>query len=274
MPEPATDQTFARFERFRRRFEAEAMPWLERRTVAIFKVAEGGAPTPEGSGVLIQVADRHFVITAAHVLDLWGKLSLIVPLAGGMTVNLTACRAEVTKDTEHADFAIIPLTEAMAAVLLQSKAFVRLSEMDAAAATPQGMHAVFGYPQELSRIAQRGRLSNALFYPTNLMPLPDIDPELAIAMEIHAEIEDSDGDRSRLPDLRGISGCGMWRLTIDVDDADAWSTDRIRLVGIEHTVRPNRWIRGTRIRHVVAGIASQFRELERSVSLVGITLAR
>ena len=46
---------------------------------------------------------------------------------------------------------------------------------------------------------------------------------------------------------------------------------KIRLVGIEHhVVGKDEGIKGTRIRHVLAGIADRYPELARPIELVGI----
>ena len=265
-----------RRERLHKRFQAEAVPWIERRTVVIFKQAEGGAPVPEGTGVLLQVADRHFLVTAAHALKVWREMSLIIPLGDGTGIDIRSSRAELTRDQRDADFALVPLTDPMVERLLAaSKDFVRLAEVDVSGDEPAfGIHAVFGYPLELSKVDEGWRISDAIYYPTTITKLPDVDHGLSIVLDIHPEIVDSDGDRSRLPDLHGISGCGIWRLHLKGDDIESWSEERIRLVGIEHTVLPNRWIRGARIRHVIAGVASQFPDLERCVALIGIKLVK
>lgn len=44
------------------------------------------------------------------------------------------------------------------------------------------------------------------------------------------------GERARLPHLKGMSGCGMWRLCDpDANAPQTWTLSSIRLVGIEHT---------------------------------------
>lgn len=107
---------------------------------------------PEGTGVLLQVADRRFVLTAAHVLKLWKELALIIPTGERNGINLTACLAEVACDEHEADFALIPLSPEMVDALLPAKDFVRLAETDVTGDEPPlGIHAVLGYPQEMAK---------------------------------------------------------------------------------------------------------------------------
>lgn len=162
----------------------------------------------------------------------------------------------------------------MAEALSQSHEFARLADADPAGEEPaNGIHAVFGYPLELANHSN-GLTSEAIFYPSNLTKLPDLDPGLSIALEIHPEMVDDNGDRARLPSLGGISGCGIWRLTLKGDPIDDWTVDRIRLAGIEHTVKTGHWIRGVRIRHVLAGLATRFPDLAPCVALTGVKLAK
>jgi hypothetical protein len=123
--------------RLHERFTKEAVPWIERRTVAIYKVSDSGIPVPEGTGVLLQVADRRFVLTAAHVLKLWKELALIIPTGERNGINLTACLAEVACDEHEADFALIPLSPEMVDALLPAKDFVRLAEPTLPATNPR-----------------------------------------------------------------------------------------------------------------------------------------
>lgn len=207
------EEVLRRRERLHQRFFDEGVPWMERRTVVIFKQADGGNPVPEATGVLLQVADRYFLLTAAHALKEWREMALVIPLGDGTGIDIRSSRAEITRDQRDADFALVPLTEPMVERLsASSKQFVRLAEVDVAGDEPAvGIHALFGYPMELSKVDNEWRVSDALYYPTTIMKLPDVDHGLSIVLEIHAEIVDSDGDRSRLPDLHCVSGCGIWR---------------------------------------------------------------
>jgi hypothetical protein len=262
-------------ERLKRRHRAEAVPWIEKRTIVIYALAEGGLPVPQGSGVLLQVADRGFVVTAAHCLDGWGKVRFLCAVDDGGFIDLTTVQAHVTRDRGDADFALLPLDDEMFARVSSSRAFVRLSEVDAHGDAPAtGIHALFGYPVQLASRREGCIVSDALYYPTMLKNVSDLDRDLSVAFFMDDEHVDEVGDRTRLPALQGVSGGGMWRLHTKGDDPEAWSVDRIRLVGIEHTVvERSGTIKGVRARHVLAGMAAQFPELAPSVRLVGVFVA-
>lgn len=261
------------FLRLHARFGDEGTSWIRRRTVPIYKMANGGNPVPHGTGVLLQVADHKFVVTAAHVLNVWTEMRLVIPIGENNAMDLRSAYAHVTTNEDHVDFAVIKLTAEMANALPNEYQFVRLAEIDVHGTEPtQGIHAVFGYPQQLAERDEVGLTSKAIFYPSNLITQADTDGAISLAMEIHPETSDENGDRAPLPALNCISGCGIWRLHQKGDDIDTWNADRIRLVGIEHTVLVNKWIRGVRIRQVAGGIATLFPELEPCIALLGIKI--
>ena len=70
------------------------------------------------------------------------------------------------------------------------------------------------------------------------------------------------GQRVQLPDPRGISGCGIWRLHQAGEDAAGWSLGRVKLVAIEHRYNADLHVlRGTRIRYVNRILHDCFPEL-------------
>jgi hypothetical protein len=257
----------------RRRHLAEAVPWIEQRTVVVCEW-NGGDPVPNFTAVLVRVADRPFAITAAHCLKGWKEgTRFLIMLPNQDFVDLTTVQAETPKD-KSMDFALLPLTHEMASKLSSFRSFVRLSEIDVAAGEPPaGIHAVLGYPIKLRERPADGWLSTAIFYPTQLTTARDRNPDTTIALFLDDEHEDENGDRSRLPELQGISGCGVWRLHRKGDDPTTWSVDRITLVGIEYGFIKGA-ILGVRARYVIGGIAMQFPELEPCVELVGIRIVR
>jgi len=259
-------------EELKRRHLAEAVPWIEHRTVVVCEW-NGGDPVPNFTAVLMKIADRCFAFTAAHCLKDWGKARFLILLPDGDFVDLTTVQAEVPKDPSM-DFALLPLTDEMAAKLSQFRKFVLLSEVEVADGEPhEGIHAVLGYPIHLRERSAEGWLSKAIFYPTQLTAVRDRNPDTTIALFLDDEHEDEHGDRARLPELRGISGCGVWRLHAKGDDPRAWSVDRIKLVGVEYGFIKGA-ILGVRARHVIGGIATQFPELEPCIRLVGIHIVR
>ncbi len=225
----------ATVEELQRLHRVEAVPWIEQRTVVVGEYC-GGDPAPNFTGVLLQVADRHFVITAAHCLKGWGKSRFWILLPEGDVIDLTTVQAETPTDRSM-DFALLPLTDEMVTKLSGFRSFVRLSEVDVLGDLPRpGIHAVLGYPLQQRERLEGGWISKAIFYPTALTTIEDQDPNTTIALFRDVEHTDENGERSPLPELKGISGCGIWRLHTKGDDPPTWTVDRIRLVGIEHSV--------------------------------------
>lgn len=271
-------------EELKRREWSEGRRWIEQRTVFVCELA-GGDPVPLFTAVLLRVADRHFAITAGHCLKDWGKSRYVIGVRkSGLAaevqddevmdwVDLTTVQAEIPTDPTM-DFALIPLTEEMASNLSRFRSFVRISEVDVRGdEPPAGHYAILGYPLELRKRAAARWICDAIFYPTAPTSVGDRDPSTTIALFLDVEHTDEDGDRARLPELKGISGCGVWRLHTKGDDPRTWSVDRIRFVGIEYGY-VKAAILGVRALHVMGGIATQFPELEPCLKLIGLEILR
>lgn len=87
---------------------------------------------------------------------------------------------------------------------------------------------------------------------------------------IVSDLQNSLIEEQRMPELNGISGCGMWRLFGIEDRTDRleqWQPSWIRLVGIEHGWVRRKWVKGTFIQHVISLIANTYPELRASIQL-------
>lgn len=77
------------FPRLPQAVETSGASWLERRTIPIHKMTLGGKPIPHGTGVLFEIGDTVFILTAAHVLDVTSnELLLVCPSKSGDYVKL------------------------------------------------------------------------------------------------------------------------------------------------------------------------------------------
>jgi hypothetical protein len=250
------------------RMSAAAAPLLSATTVALFGIQEN-QPIQNGSGVLLQIADTYLLLSAAHVLDAMtshgfdyligtGAPSLpMIPLER-VEVHSVGMPASGDRDDDPFDIAFVRLSADIADGLLRSgKRFLRLSQTDSEdRSDAESGYAVYGFPFSLTSndIDRRVASFRAVRYVTDASRNEKgesrrYDPDRDILLHANPDdIIDEDGTPVSLPRLKGISGCGIWRLTRSRHTDAGWSADDVRLVGIEHTVTSNPYfIRGTRI---------------------------
>jgi hypothetical protein len=260
------------FPRLPKAVETSGASWLERRTIPIHKMTLGGKPIPHGTGVLFEIGDTVFILTAAHVLDVTSnELLLVSPRESGDYVKLNGMDRYVSKEKGRVDIGIVRLAGLVQTQILQDREATKLSELDIEPIVPNGVYAILGYPVELCELEANSsdRVSKAIFYPT--IPHPDgfIDPaeDISIALQFQFDCVDIDGNAGKAPHPGGVSGCGIWKLSDTFDISAGWRPSNIRLVGIEHALVGRSLLRGTRIKHAMGGIATTCSEFRRSIEL-------
>jgi hypothetical protein len=120
-----------------------------------------------GSGTLLQIADRHFIVSAAHVLDypaVHGIPTMLSPgTDGGKFIPLDRTRVYTTpipkgrregpamREGDDDDVGVCELPAEIAEQLCPARRFVRLDEVSRRKGFQQGFYMVIGYPVSLSR---------------------------------------------------------------------------------------------------------------------------
>lgn len=99
--------------------------------------------------------------------------------------------------------------------------------------------------------------------------LSGYDPEVGIALDFNpATILDDAGSSAAPPRPHGMSGCGIWRLVEAGTDAQLWKPDDIKLVAIQHTLKPDHGVlTGTRIRYALQIIYRNHVHLRSAIEL-------
>jgi tetratricopeptide (TPR) repeat protein len=264
------------------RIAQTAAPIMDRYTLPFLWIedAEAGAAGQYGSGVLLEVAGRHFLVTAAHTLD---QVTVIdrptyFPAAEGEPVLPFGERRCVTtvsdtglREGDPIDLAVIDIDD-IAARLSDQKRFLSLDQLDA---DPTdligGLYAAWGYPADpqcfhLNRpmlIAQcipRGYVG--VQAPHEPKPFSLFHPQHHVAIQI--------SDLSTHPSAikpGGISGGGIWRLAQNGRAPSDWTPDDVRLVAIEHVWREGaRTLTGTRVAHLLRLVAHEWPSLLNDLS--------
>jgi len=227
------------------RIRNEAAPRLLARTVSVLVEEPPGALTQHGTAVLLAIADSIFVVSAAHVLNdaryhpLW-----INPVANHANlIPLERVDVHSTSDDKLVDFSFFKVPEPYATELVTSKICVRLDEIEMR--LPSGdWYAVLGYPTELNvfKSMELTVPTVPMYYATRLHdaaadPMADFDPKVNIALKLalYGSGDPVTRTPSTLPDVRGMSGAGIWQLHHRHEPPLSWTVDRIRLAGMFHT---------------------------------------
>jgi hypothetical protein len=262
------------------RLRESGQPWLLERTVAIYALANGGVPVLHGSGVLLGIGEECFLLSAGHVLiaaKAEDTVLLISPgLAGEDFIPLHGVEIQHTDNKDDIDIGFVRLPLEIRVALEPHKSFLRLCELDLSLGPePDGWFAVVGFPRQLTSFDHpTNTITSDVFYYGTVRHQGTLDSytpgySFAVAFPPDSNV-DPQGVLSRLPDLHGISGCGIWcmhRLGFPFKRPENWSIEDIRLTAIEHSVVDRKAIKGIRIRHVVVCIGDAYPHLRGPISL-------
>lgn len=248
--------------------------WILERTVAIYKqMPPAGNPVLEGSGVLLRIADASFLISAAHVLLAAQEARiLIAPMSSpSRLVQLSPFTCQISNDRDDIDVGYVRLRDEVVAELEKyEKRFARLSDLELVDSGSEGLYSVTGYPKVVNTpdYVAKACAPTPFHYGTYLYrgEVSRFVPGISIAVDwTSTEVRMPSGHMGRMPEVGGISGCGMWLLQRFRNPDRTPGT--IRLAGIEHTVSTRRWIKGTLIGHVVKMLADDYPDLRASIRL-------
>ena len=219
-----------------------------------------------GSGTLLAVADRQFVVTAAHVARDASEVGATVGVSGTLDGNFVAAAGtwllsgdpgQPTQDDR--DVAVYPLSRSQG-TRFDPTAFVRVGDVAFLADTSSGCFVVTGFPVMWSSSLTPEEVtmkSKMLQYGTFALAgstagLVGFAPERHFLLEATPEfLLDSGGQRTSLRtrtghpaqmpnDLVGVSGCSVWKIGDFTRPFDTWSAREAKLVGVETSVYKQR----------------------------------
>lgn len=237
---------------------------------------------PFGTGTLLSIAQRRFIITAAHVRSEQKKQGFSFLCAATKKGGFTPLVQSNWYLNDKLDVAVFDLTERNVTDF-GSNTFLNLSDIDLNTDTNRGIFAVFGLPAKWSQASLSPNeppvqakalqfITNA--YEGNTSHITGFDPSIHILL--NASNEDhrsSDGTSAQWPDrlgnfLPGISGCGIWKLC---DTFEASRTpDKLdsRLVAVETGVySATGVIKGTRWDAVANLLRQAFPDLQSAFEI-------
>lgn len=248
-----------------------------------------------GTGVLLAVGDRCFVITAAHVIRNDHDISIL-----GRDGFNSHHRGFVAKYCDkNNDIGILEVPANVASSLGEGHAFLSPIELYRARYPSQKTTiCVLGYPtisQEVSRLPINDANTivsiecGTLYYETSTLRQGEF-PELSVDSRQTSQTNDIFCNYDMKPDelvrknlkdhndkgqmlemesipLKGMSGCGMWIPVSKTNKSGIWEPSAW-LVGIQTSYPRNgrgTWLRGTRTKAVVALLKSRYPDLREEL---------
>jgi hypothetical protein len=279
-----SEETVSPFVRdFFKRVEGEIVSTIVSATVPFYAV-QNDAIVRDRSGVLLRVGDDHFILTASH------DLKAIVD--NNIYLYVGWCEEDLapvpipdavfhTSDEESLDVAIIKLSTDSAKKILSSSKPISLRSVARECSDEKAFYLVSGYPKEWLSVLPDRIESPPLnyfcrIYEGDALPLDRFkyDPKLHLLLEFnrHGKKVTSTDDTPIPPKsgIRGISGCGVWRIVGYSPNAMRdWKPEQVSLVGIEHRYWEKQGaVATTRIQHVLAFLAGGFPNVLPAMNLV------
>lgn len=213
-------------------------------TIQFFYDNKNGEPAGFGSGFLIRLADRYFMVTAAHVIaEYYNKIYVILPskeLQLGGKLHFTPMPASGTRDDDNIDIAVMELDDSVVADLLVSFKFTTIENIELGHKSKENQYYLsIGYPGDLTKI--ENKVINAIPFPYQTEFESNFDYKKTgfsdtshIAVKFDGFIKsESNPIAHPAPRLGGISGSGLWFLK---DFATPNMIKNKQLVGIVTTL--------------------------------------
>jgi hypothetical protein len=220
-----------------------------------------------GSGVAVQIGDRRFVATAAHVLSVPNERLTLLSLgrSTGWAEPGGVLRRGVIQDP-MVDVAFLEIDDTLAARLACS--FFPLDRIRPHAGSLSGGEKVMlhGFPGALRNLADAQGLSMRAGAQGFITMRVDTPPSQTPADRLHVyfdypKIWRMARGESSAPSAEGYSGSGIWLINCLQDRL--WGPSQCELISIQtHWNATERWVRGTEIHRWLNLVASSYSDLK------------
>lgn len=230
---------------------------------------------------MFEIAGEYFVLTAAHVTRPatdFGFAQYIAPrIPKAPLIRLDDAVAHATDPEDPWDLAAVHLPKSTAEKIAEGRKFLRLVQLDHSDGHDKDdILALVGYPEAnmVHDTFKRSVRTKPLPYLTvwyggDRGPIPDSDPGLHLLVEFtRRESVNQSGEEVEVPAPFGISGCGIWRLMNGKSRKNSWTSNEIRLIGIQHSwMRSLNVLKGTKIKYAIEVIYRQRPDLRKAIHI-------
>lgn len=209
-------------------------------TIQLFEHGPSKRMKPYASGVLAILNNKHYILTASHVVENWSdEHQLYVRHRKGYVSIVGTTSSTVIEKTEKVDLAYILLEEEVVKFLIDGYKFLPISKfrrhidlLDAA------QYCVVGFPEVNQWHDEKGVLrtgTTAYFMQpskNNVYEYLKLKKENHICLEFKGVGKDiKTGEKKKIKgDHYGLSGCGLWLILLSKTESN-YSYD-FRLIGI------------------------------------------
>ncbi len=220
-------------------------------TVPLIAQSQGRAGVG-GTGTLFEIEERHFIVSARHVLADCEPNTLGVPTTmdrtSGTIETLSGCVRYLTRD-ESLDVAVLEITRAD---LVRGLINVGYSFLGPASIGSFGerfaQYVVAGFPNELATQSPDGitpQFVKITAVPYSQQPPSDFNAAHEFLLSYGEAAPAPNGAIVRTTELRGMSGAAVWGVCDPSQAADGlWSVDdAIKVVGVQHAYNHSRYVR-------------------------------
>jgi hypothetical protein len=269
------------FERFRERVFRAAEDSIEHCTVPVV-VEDGTRFIDYRTGVLVQIADMHFLVTAAHWLRelqaAENRIALVMPQKELKPIILMDEMIWSTKD-DREDLSVTHLTPPVVNYLKGHYRYVRLSEMMSRDDREQegGFYLLFGFPFTMMQPDETGikRLQSWKYltysWRGSLEYVARFHPELNQVLKYERNSFSLEGEQVHPP---GMSGCGIWFIGNPYTHP-LFDENDFKLVGILTAWdEEQEYAKGTWINNVLLIIWKYYPATRKAMMLSGIEFPR
>jgi len=206
-----------------------------------------------GTGTLLRIADDAFIVTAAHVVSLVKDNNLVLCTGVGnsfVQVYGNWC----TPSDDVFDIAVLRLSKDLADKL-ENVPCIRLQDIDFSPDISKGVFCILGYPGKLASISTQHQpvlnIKPFQYITTAFTGKPPFLERynekyhlLFMAEEGGTDYEgnivnlsDRDGIPLEIPkDLKGISGCSIWKLGNQDEPVTTWRQNKVKIVAVQNAV--------------------------------------
>jgi hypothetical protein len=234
---------------------------LEPHVVSIY-VKQDARFAQHGTGTLLKVADRSFLVTAAHVLIEADKDGFPLYVAD----YDVGCAFQRLRGTQHfiresrVDVAVVELASDLIECLANRK-FLRLADMDFQDHVREGLFFLLGYPCELNPSDSESPTiaGKYLGYVTRAydgtLRATSYDPRFHLLLSAKKSSSRAIGSSKRtFPEkLSGISGTAIWRTNAKPQGQSEWKPEFAKMLAIETLAYGDQHeiIRGTHVSAII-----------------------
>ena len=194
-------------------------------TIQFFRTGKQSRPQSMGSGVLLRLGSKHFLLTAAHIADEYDDVYLLIgheaSSIGGIT-RTYPLPASGEREDDKIDVSICELDNDTIEYINRRHRFLEFTDL-LLDHKPiyHPIYLIVGFPSTKTKVIFGTRRMEPIAITLLTKPFPNLqydqfgfDPIITLPFEFNGLVTSTDNPSPHLaPRLEGISGGGVWQIT-------------------------------------------------------------